>query len=431
MRLLALFIIRATGAYQFQAVSGAAPLLVAAGYDYAQIGLLIGAYMLPGILVTVPAGMLSRGYGDKVVLAGAGLMAAMSGFGWLLAGRMLSGAGDLAVLMLVIKMTADRYAGPFLATATAVVITSWYVGFAAALVGSAWLASLGSRRVALVASGLPALLGLAMLPFVGQPQPAPPLVPGAPPEGRVSWRFTTSASLCWSLTNIGLAVLVAFLPGFLVASGWDPVAAGARASVLSWSAGAAAILGEYVADRLLERTLAVILGASACAVCAALLPPLQGALALLIAAGLTFALFPAVLTAQVGEATPPAQRSLVLGWYSGASYAGLAVFPWIAGCGATRQNPPPHHLPGSRDICRVSSCLRMVLRRGAPPGADLIPCPTKVPTEVTNALMIQRGRLVKTARGLCVCRLSWGMPRPRHRRQGWNLMVSNSSIVPA
>lgn len=339
MPLLALFLIRATGAYQFQAVAGAAPLLVAGGYDHAQIGLLVGAYMLPGIFVTVPAGLLSRRLGDQAVLAGglllmlagAGLMAAMSGFGWLLAGRVLSGAGGLAVLVLVIKMTADRYTGPFLATATAVVITSWYVGFAAALVGSAWLASIGSPRVALVASGLPALLGLAMLPFVGHPQPAPPPVPGAAQAGRVSWRFTASASLCWSLTNIGLAVLVAFLPGFLVASGWDPVAAGARASVLSWSAGAAAILGGYVADRLLGRTLAVILGASACAVCAALLPPLHGALALLIAAGLTFALFPAVLTAQVAEATPPAQRCVVFGWYSGASYAGLAVFPWIAG----------------------------------------------------------------------------------------------------
>jgi MFS family permease len=37
------------------------------------------------------------------------------------------------------------------------------------------------------------------------------------------------------------------------------------------------------------------------------------------------------LTAQVGEATPQAARGEVFGWYSGASYVGLTVSPWMAG----------------------------------------------------------------------------------------------------
>lgn len=337
--LLALFVIRATGAYQFQAVAGAAPLLVSAGYDYAQVGLLVGAYMLPGILVTVPAGILSRTLGDKPVLlgglilmlTGAGLMAMTDGFGWLLAGRIVSGTGGLAILMLVIKMTADRYAGPLLSTATAVVVTSWYVGFAAALFVSAWLASWGSPRLALIASGLPAILGILMVPFVGEPKLGPAPVAGPPAATAVPWRFTAAAALCWTFMNVGFAVIVAFLPSFLVASGWEAVPAGARASVLSWSAGAATILGGWLADRVLGRTAAVILGSVCCAAFAAMLPPTDAAMALLIAAGLTFALFPAALTAQVGEATPPAARGVVFGWYSGASYVGLTVFPWIGG----------------------------------------------------------------------------------------------------
>ena len=339
MQLLALFIIRATGAYQFQAVAGAAPLLVAAGYDYAQIGLLVGAYMLPGILVTVPAGILSRRLGDKPVLlaglilmlAGAGLMAATEGFGWLLAGRVLSGTGGLAVLMLVIKMTADRYTGPLLSTATGVVITSWYAGFALALMGSAWIAAWGSPRLALIAAGAPALLGLVMVAFVGQPQPAPVVVAGAPMARAVSWRFIAAAALCWTLMNIGFAVVVGFLPAYLVSLGWEPSLAGARASVFTWSAGVAAVAGGYVADRLLGRVRAVVLGALGCAVLMALLPVTEASLAVLIAGGLSYALFPAALTAQVGEATPPAARGMVFGWYSGASYVGLTLFPWLAG----------------------------------------------------------------------------------------------------
>ena len=340
MPLLALFIIRATGAYQFQAVAGAAPLLLASGYDYAQVGMLIGAYMLPGVFVTVPAGMLTRRYGDQAVLTagltlmlcGALLMALTSGFAWLLAGRVLSGCGGLAVLMLVIKMTADRYSGKFLATATAVVITSWYAGFALALIGSAWLAAIGSPRLALIASGAPALLGLAMVPFVGVPQAVPPPVPGAPAaRTEISWRFIASAALCWTMMNVGFALVVGFLPAYLVSLGWDATLAGARASVLSFSAGGAAIIGGYVADRLLGRTNAVVLGASCCAVLMALLPITHAMLPVLIAVGLTYALFPAALTAQVGEATPLAARGVVFGWYSGASYVGLTLSPWLAG----------------------------------------------------------------------------------------------------
>jgi MFS family permease len=336
--LFALFVIRATGGYQFQAVAGAAPLLVASGYDYARVGLLIGAYMLPGIFVTVPAGILSRRLGDKPVvaaglclmLAGAALMALTDSFPMLIAGRVLSGVGGLAVLMLVIKMTADRYAGPFLSTATAVVVTSWYVGFAGSLVVSSQLAVIGDARLALAASGLPALLGLVMLPFVGTPRAAPPSGPAAAPA-RVPWRFIAAAALCWTLMNVSFAVLIGFLPAYLVARGLSAPEAGATGSILSWSSAATTIAGGYVADRLLGRTATVIVGMVAGALLTALIPLAAGAVPVLVACGLAFALFPAALTAQVGQATPPAARGVVFGWYSGASYVGLSLVPWLAG----------------------------------------------------------------------------------------------------
>ena len=335
--LFALFVIRATGGYQFQAVAGAAPLLVASGYDYARVGMLIGAYMLPGIFVTVPAGVLSRRIGDKPVvagglclmLAGAALMALTDGFPMLLAGRVLSGVGGLAVLMLVIKMTADRYAGPFLSTATGVVVTSWYVGFAGSLVVSSQLAVIGDARLALAASGLPALLGLVMLPFIGTPRAAPQS--GLAPPARVPWRFIAAAALCWTLMNVSFAVLIGFLPAYLVSRGLSAPEAGATGSILSWSSAAATIAGGYVADRLLGRTATVILGMVASALLTALIPLASGAVPVLVASGLAFALFPAALTAQVGQATPPAARGLVFGWYSGASYVGLSLVPWLAG----------------------------------------------------------------------------------------------------
>lgn len=72
--LLALFLIRLTPAIAFQSAAVAAPLLGSAlGLDHAQIGLVLGAFTLPGIVVSILAGVLARRVGDRPVLIG-GLM---------------------------------------------------------------------------------------------------------------------------------------------------------------------------------------------------------------------------------------------------------------------------------------------------------------------------------------------------------------------
>jgi MFS family permease len=51
----------------------------------------------------------------------------------------------------------------------------------------------------------------------------------------------------------------------------------------------------------------------------------------LVLLGIGLALPPGALTAQVGDATPPAARALVFGWYAAGSYCGMTSAPWIAG----------------------------------------------------------------------------------------------------
>ena len=76
--LLALLAIRATGSFQLEAPAAIGPAFTAGlGLDHAQIGMLMGAFMLPGIFITVAAGLLARRIGDrKVLLGGMLLMAA-------------------------------------------------------------------------------------------------------------------------------------------------------------------------------------------------------------------------------------------------------------------------------------------------------------------------------------------------------------------
>jgi predicted MFS family arabinose efflux permease len=76
--LAVLFIARFALGYQFQSAGSVAPYLIRnLGVDYAQIGVLIGVFILPGVAISVPSGFLVSRFGDKnIVLAGMALMVA-------------------------------------------------------------------------------------------------------------------------------------------------------------------------------------------------------------------------------------------------------------------------------------------------------------------------------------------------------------------
>jgi MFS family permease len=85
------------------------------GIDLASVGALVGLFMLPGIVLAIPAGTLGGRFGDKrMVLFGLMLMAAgtaASGFApdWnvMLAGRVLNGIGAVFLTVLMTKMVFD------------------------------------------------------------------------------------------------------------------------------------------------------------------------------------------------------------------------------------------------------------------------------------------------------------------------------------
>jgi MFS family permease len=88
-----LFAARAATGFQFQSVGSVSHLLIQdLGLGYAQIGLLLGAYLLPGIVVAFPAGLLGQRVRAKSLgLAGLALMS--------LSGSALAHADHFAVAM--------------------------------------------------------------------------------------------------------------------------------------------------------------------------------------------------------------------------------------------------------------------------------------------------------------------------------------------
>ena len=84
--LLVLFIARAAIAFQFQSIPALSPLLVdTLRIDYALLGTLVGLYMLPGVIFSLPGGVLGQRFGDKQIAywsrahGAGGLWVALSG----------------------------------------------------------------------------------------------------------------------------------------------------------------------------------------------------------------------------------------------------------------------------------------------------------------------------------------------------------------
>jgi len=137
-RILALLFAARVGlGFQFQtmgAVGGA--LTDAFGLDNAQLGMMIGLFMAPGLFLALPAGFSGRFASDRVLAGlglgalalGSALSAMASGPAGIGFGRVLSGAGFLFATLYFTKMVADWFEGREIATAMSILVMSWPFG---------------------------------------------------------------------------------------------------------------------------------------------------------------------------------------------------------------------------------------------------------------------------------------------------------------
>jgi MFS family permease len=140
--LAVLFFIRTTMAVQFQSVAAVAPLLKTdLGFSLADIGILIGLYSAPGIVLALPAGIIGHRFGDKntvlaglvLMIVGGLIMAFLPSWGGQISGRAVAGIGGVLISVLMMKMVADQFAGKEIATAMAIFVNSWPIGIGIAL----------------------------------------------------------------------------------------------------------------------------------------------------------------------------------------------------------------------------------------------------------------------------------------------------------
>ncbi len=337
-----LFFARTAMGFQFQSVAAVSPLLVAdLGIDFALLGVLIGAWMLPGVAVAIPGGMLGRLLGDKpVVLAGLALMAAGSllvaaadTYAAAMAGRVVSGAGAVILNVLLAKMVADWFHDRGITTAMALLVISWPLGIGLALAVLGPLAALRSWAAAVQVTAWVCVAALALVALVYR-RPAH----ARAEDAGVSWRLSRRefalaciAGLIWTFYNVGYIIAVSFAPVLLAARGVDIANAAVVSSFATWPLMVSVALGGVLADRS-GRGHEIMLGALlAMALTLPFLLAAPSALAMLAIFGLIAGLPGGIIAALPARALPPQARHMGLGIFFTLYYLGMALLPGLAG----------------------------------------------------------------------------------------------------
>ena len=257
-----LFLARAAMAFQFQSVAAVSQFLVAdLDLDYARLGLLVGVYMLPGIVISIPGGMLGARFGDKrivlwglLLMAAGGVLTALADqYAMALTGRVVAGVGAVLLNVLLTKMASDWFAGREIVLAMALLVTSWPFGIGAALAIEPQLAASQSWSVAIHATAAASVMAFVLVAMVYRaPASALATTPARPAMAMTS-REVVGASvsgIVWAVYNVSYILLVTFAPPLLIARGLSVIDAGIATSLATWTLMISAPLG----GALIERT---------------------------------------------------------------------------------------------------------------------------------------------------------------------------------
>ena len=340
--LAVLFAARSTIAFQFQSVAAVAPLLTSQfGVSLADIGVLIGLYFAPGVLLALPGGAIGQRFGDKatslgallLMLAGSAMMAAAASWNVQIAGRLIAGAGSVILSVQLTKMLTDWFAGKEIATAMAILVNSWPLGIAVCLlvmplIGTQYGVSAVNLSVLAFTAG-----GFVLLAMLYRPPADLPVTSTAatPRPDRNATLGVITAGLIWGLFNVGFATIVSFGPSMLVERGWSIAEAGSMLSILLWISVVSVPAGGFLADRTGRPRTMIVAGAILTAILMVLLPR-SGAVAMtVIAIGLVGGLPAGPIMSLPARVLAPQTRAIGMGVFFTVFFACMMIGPVIGG----------------------------------------------------------------------------------------------------
>jgi MFS family permease len=369
--LAALTLARIAFGYQFQTVATLATNLVQRfGLSYAQLGSLIGAYMLLGVFVALPLGLLGRRFGDRVVLGtGLALMTAGSCISawadlpaWIGGGRTVAGVGAVAMTVLQGKVIADWFTGARFMIGISVSVCGFPIGIGLAqLVLPPVLDGLG-LRAAFLTDAVPA--GLALVLFLASYREPPH-------DARVPRKFSLPslheclllvvAGSIWTVYTAGFSAFLSYLPASLSFRAYGAAAIAVAVTVAAWGNVPGTLAGGSLAARFggfnifLIGTLSLVVGMVGSA-----LTGWPVAWALLLGVG--GSIQPGVIMAVGTLSARPQNRAVGMGLFYSIYYLGGTFAPALCGMVADYAARPEGGLLAAAAMSALAIPLYMVHR---------------------------------------------------------------------
>lgn len=348
LMLAVLALARTAMAYQVQSVGSLSPFLIAEfGIDYATLGTLVGLYMLPGVVIALPGGVLGQRFGDvrmcllglALMTAGGALMGVAETYTLAASGRIVSGVGAVILNVLLTKMVADWFAGREIITAMSLFVNSWPLGFALGLVTQGPLADLAGWQVVMYVAAAACAASLVLVALVYRPPHSATQSTGAGSFVRAFRLGLTGRELAlillagtvWSFYNVGFILVVSFAPDFLIAAGRSVADAGAVASIATWLALISVPLGGFLAERSGRPNLALACSLLAYGAVIAALTVWNAPILLFVIMGVVNGVPAGIIMALPARAVRAEVLAPSMGLYFTCYYVGMAVLPAAAG----------------------------------------------------------------------------------------------------
>lgn len=340
--LLVIFFTRTALGFQFQSIAALSPFLVTAfDLTWAQVGLLMGLFMLPGVVFALPGGLLGQRFGSLrvtvaglvMLIVGGMIVSYAGGVGSAALGRTLAGTGGVLVNIMLARMVADWFRGRELQTALGVMLAAWPFGMALALMILGPLALLAGWRVAEYAAVVAAGLALGVMALVYRD---PSDAAGAGTGLRLNvparvWALAVSAGIGWALLNASIIVVASFAPSFLMARGASVAEAGLITGAALWISIASVPLGGLLADRVDRPKLLIVAGCLAAAVTITCIARAPLPTLWLVLSAILLGLPPSMMMALLPRAVAAEHLASALGVFYGLFYLGMAVSQTLAG----------------------------------------------------------------------------------------------------
>lgn len=343
--LIVLFLVRLAMGYQFQSVASVSSHLVAdLGFSYAEVGTLIGLFLLPGIVISIPSGVLTRAVSDKrllmfgavTMIVGALVMGLGAGTSELYVGRLITGIGGAIFNVTLTKMVTDWFEGKEIVTGLAVMLTAWPIGIALGLLTQGFIADAYGWPWAIYATGAVALVAFVMTATLYRDPPHIVRATGQPVRFGLPRRQLVHISVVgigWALFNVSLIILVSFGPDVVSGLGYETGQARTIISLATWSMLISTPFGGRIMEMLGWITLPTVICLTVSAVLMVALVQGLSPVVVTIALGAIFGFPAGALMSLTAQALSPDNRGPGLGifytWYFVGMTAGPAFAGWM------------------------------------------------------------------------------------------------------